>query len=181
VEGHHDAVPGDVRVGLEIAIPERDGRTERRERVLGRFLRATPVCDGDRRRLVEIGVKAMPSRAHAKSMRRSRPSPRAGGSGTARSGGRVGARWVSPPIATESRARRAPAEEKIVAPGRICPHCASEERAAPTRRASVRVLAGVREADGRIIDSYQPYQASTRRRVIGLPCCAGSRTRTSIA
>ena len=64
VEGHHDAVTSDVRVRLEVAIPQRDSRPERRERVLGRFLRATPVRDRDRRRLVEIRVKAMPSRAH---------------------------------------------------------------------------------------------------------------------
>jgi hypothetical protein len=68
VEGHDDAVTRDVRVRLEVAIPQRDGCAERGERVLGRFLRATPVRDRDRRRLIEIRVKPMPSREHAKSM-----------------------------------------------------------------------------------------------------------------
>jgi hypothetical protein len=43
VEGHDHAVTGDVRVGLEVAIPERDGRAERRERVSG-ATSAPPRC-----------------------------------------------------------------------------------------------------------------------------------------
>jgi hypothetical protein len=57
VEAHHDAVTSHVRVGLEMAIPERHGRAERLKRVFGRLLRPTSVRDRDRRRLSEERVQ----------------------------------------------------------------------------------------------------------------------------
>ena len=50
MKGDHDAVPRHVRVGLEVAVPERDGRAERLQGVLGRLLGAAAVGDRDGRR-----------------------------------------------------------------------------------------------------------------------------------
>ena len=49
VEGDEHAVAGDVRIGLEVAIAERDRALERGERVLGRLPAPPAVRDGDRR------------------------------------------------------------------------------------------------------------------------------------
>ncbi len=62
MEGHHGPVASHVGIGLEVAIPERDGVAERFERVLGRLLRATPVGDGDRCRQGEEWVGVYGSR-----------------------------------------------------------------------------------------------------------------------
>ncbi len=51
-----------MSIGLEAAIPERDGLAERFERVLGRLVRATPMGDRDRRRQGEEGMGVYGSR-----------------------------------------------------------------------------------------------------------------------
>ena len=48
VERHQDAVASDVRIGLEIAIAERDGSRERRQRVLRGLVRPTAMREGKR-------------------------------------------------------------------------------------------------------------------------------------
>ncbi len=62
MEGHHGAVASHVGIGLQVAVPERDGPAEGLERVLGRLLRATPVGDGDRCGRFEEGMRSYLSR-----------------------------------------------------------------------------------------------------------------------
>lgn len=76
MEGDHDTIATHVRIRLEIAIAQRDGRAERLERVLRRFARATAVRDRDRAGPVEERVKAMTTRAQAHSMNSSLPPRR---------------------------------------------------------------------------------------------------------
>ena len=83
VEGHEHAVAAQVRVGLEVAVPERDRGPEGLERVLGRLLGAAAMGDRERRRMVEEGVQ---SAAHALEDRRFR------GVGGARGGLRISRR-----------------------------------------------------------------------------------------
>jgi hypothetical protein len=70
VEGDHDAIPTHVRIRLEIAIPECDGRPERLQRVLRRPPRPTAVRDANRAGRVKEPMNAMHSRTHAHSMSR---------------------------------------------------------------------------------------------------------------
>ena len=60
MKGDDDAVARHVRVGLEIAVPERDGRAERLQGVLGRLLGAAAVGDRDGRRPTEERVARTP-------------------------------------------------------------------------------------------------------------------------
>ena len=64
VEGDHDAVGGDVDVGLEVREAEVDGVLERRHRVLRCLAGASAMGEGDRARPVEEGVRGPAAARH---------------------------------------------------------------------------------------------------------------------
>ena len=58
VEGHDHAVARHVRVGLQVAVAQRDRRGERLQRVLGRLLGPAAMRDRDRRPVGKEGMRA---------------------------------------------------------------------------------------------------------------------------